>query len=395
MSYSLDAIFKNSSWAISQNSYALASLQQRAATGQDINRISDEPTDANQVLALMTDARDKEKTLDRLEEVVSILDLSSSVIQSMTDEFGRARETLTSTLSGTLNTDLRKTLAADLNNSLEELATLANTKRMGQSLFAGADSETTPYVVERNDQGEIISVNYQGSYQEQDVKITGELSMSAMLVGDSIFRIHDRQEPVFYGETGATAGSGTNSVTGDITLTVTGSPGNWQLSIDGGANTITVNGTETNVPLVHSETGEVLYVDASGITQAGEEPIRIPGTYDIFNVLICARDLLQNESDLSEQQLQEMLRDTVESMDLVDQRLVRAFPIVGGRIQTLTNFKDSVEEMKLNTDEEISRLQDTDITQVAIDLARYQTLYEMSLNIAAKMFNLSLLDFLQ
>lgn len=395
MSYSLDAIFKNSSWAISQNSYALAALQQKAATGQEINRVSDDPTDANQILALLTDSRSKEQTLNTLEEVISILDLSSSVIQSITDEFGRSRASLTSTLSGTLNLDLRKTLAADLNNALEELVALANTKRMGQSLFAGAASETTAYQVERNDQGEITRVIYQGSFQEQEVEITNGLDISAMLVGDTYFRSQQRQDPVFYGQTGIAAGSGTSSVTGDVMLTVNGSPGNWQLSIDGGANIVTVNGTETNVPLVHSETGEVLYVDATGITQTGLEPIRVPGTYDIFNVLIHARDLLKNESNLSEQQLQELLRDTAESMDMVDQRLVRAFPIVGGRIQTLMNFKDSIEEMKLNTDEEISRLQDTDITQVAIDLARYEVLYEMSLNIAAKMFNLSLLDFLE
>jgi flagellar hook-associated protein 3 FlgL len=395
MSYSLDAIFKNSSWAISQNSYALASLQQKAATGQDINRVSDDPTDANQILALMTDSRSKEQTLTSLEEVVSILDLSSSVIQSMTDEFGRSRASLTSTLSGTLSLDLRESLAADLNNTLEELVALANTTRMGQSLFAGASSEKIPYVVERNNQGEITKVTYQGSYQEQEITITDGLEMSAMLVGDSYFRSVDRQEPVFYGETGVAAGTGTNSVTGDVMLTVSGSAGNWQLSIDGGINTITVNGTETNVPLVNSETGQVLYLDATGITQAGLEPIRVPGTYDIFNVLINARDLLQNDEGLSEQQLQTLLRDTTESMNMVNQRLVRAFPIVGGRIQTLMNFKDSIEEMKLGTDEEISRLQDTDITQVAIDLARYEVLYEMSLNIAAKMFNLSLLDFLQ
>lgn len=395
MSYSLDAIFKNSSWAISQNSYALAALQQRAATGQEINRVSDDPTDANQILALLTDSRAKEQTLNTLEEVISTLDLSSSVIQSISDEFGRSRASLTSTLSGTLNLDLRKTLAADLNNALEELVALANTKRMGQSLFAGAASERTAYQVQRNDQGEITRVLYQGSFQEQEVEITDGLDISAMLVGDTYFRSQQRQDPVFYGQTGVAAGSGTSSVTGDVMLNVTGSPGNWQLSIDGGANIVTVTGTETNVPLVHSETGEVLYIDATGITQAGLEPIRVPGTYDIFNVLIHARDLLKNESGLSEQQLQELLRDTAESMDMVDQRLVRAFPIVGGRIQTLMNFKDSIEEMKLNTDEEISRLQDTDITQVAIDLARYEVLYEMSLNIAAKMFNLSLLDFLQ
>lgn len=395
MSYSLDSIFKNSSWAISQNSYALAQLQQKASTGQEINRISDNPTDSNQLLSLLSDSRSKEQTLKSLDEISSILDLSSSVIQSISDEFGRARSSLTSTLSGTLNSEMRKTLAADLDNIVEELVSLANTRRMGQSLFAGADSDVLPYTVQRDDHGQITNVIYQGSTQERNVRIADGLEISPMLVGDRFFCSQDRKDPIFYGETGVAMGTGTNSLQGDVMLTVTGSPGNWQLSIDGGSNVITVNGTESNVPLVHSETGEVLYVDATGITQTGSEPVRIPGTYTIFSALISARDLLQNDNNLTDSQLQSMLSDTVNSMDEVNQRLVHAFPIVGGRLQILTNFKDSIEEMKLTTDEDVSRLQDTDITQVAIDLARYEVLYEMSLNVAAKMFNMSLLDFMQ
>ncbi|MHC5179068.1 MAG: flagellar hook-associated protein FlgL [Planctomycetota bacterium] len=395
MTASLDAIYKNSRWAIGQNSSILAALQQKAATGQEVNRISDDPTDSSQILALMADSRTKEQTLKTLDDIISTLDLSASVIQSITGEFGRARASLTSTMSGVLNAELRQTLAADLDNILEEMVSLANTQRMGQSLFSGADSEVLPYTVERDEQGRITRVNYQGSFEERRVEVTDGLETSAVLAGPTLFSSENRGEPVFYGETGVAAGTGTSSVRGDMKLTITGSAGNWQLSIDGGANVVTVNGTESNVAVVNSETGEVLYVDATGIQQTGEEPIRIPGTYDMFNALINARDLLKNEQGYSESQLRAMLSDTVNSMDEVNQHLVQAFPVVGGRLQVLTNFKESTEDMKLATDENISRFQDTDITQVAIDLARYEMLYQMSLSVASRMFSMSLLDFMQ
>ncbi|MHC4236641.1 MAG: flagellin N-terminal helical domain-containing protein, partial [Planctomycetota bacterium] len=286
MTASLDAIYKNSRWAIGQNSSILAALQQKAATGQEVNRISDDPTDSSQILALMADSRTKEQTLKTLDDIISTLDLSASVIQSITGEFGRARASLTSTMSGVLNAELRQTLAADLDNILEEMVSLANTQRMGQSLFSGADSEVLPYTVERDEQGRITRVNYQGSFEERRVEVTDGLETSAVLAGPTLFSSENRGEPVFYGETGVAAGTGTSSVRGDMKLTITGSAGNWQLSIDGGANVVTVNGTESNVAVVNSETGEVLYVDATGIQQTGEEPIRIPGTYDMFNALI-------------------------------------------------------------------------------------------------------------
>ena len=213
-------------------------------------------------------------------------------------------------------------------------------------------------------------------------------------MGDELFRSDEPGTPVFYGTTGASAGTGTSSVRGDVTLSVTGSAGAYVLSIDGGVTTVTVNGTETNVAVVHGTTGEVLYVDATGITSTGDEPIRVPGTYDIFNILICTRDLLRNVDELPAEQWRQVMDATVASLDVVEEKLVRAFPIVGGRIGTLTSLQLSLEDMKMNTDEEISRKQDADITQVAVDLARYEVLYEMSLGVTAKMFSLSLLDFI-
>lgn len=394
MSYSLEGIFESSSWAIAKNSAALSALQLKAATGQEINSVSENPTKANQILGLLNDSRSKEQYLKTLDEVISILDLSSSVSQSIFDELSSARSLLSSSLSGTTSEQLRRTMATNLNTSLEQLVSLANTQRLGQSLFAGAESNSLPYSVERDDQGQITRVIYEGSYQEQKVQVADGLTMSAMLVGDTLFRNDSRQAAVFMGSTGAEAGSGTSSVRGDAMLTISGSAGNWQLSIDGGVSSVTVTGAETNVPVINSATGEVLYVDATGITQAGTEPIRVPGTYDLFNTLINARDLLLNKHGLPSSEYVAMMTETISSLQGVEEKLAQVFPIVGGRMQTLTSLRDSIEEMKFNTDDQVNMLKDADVTQVAIDLARYEVLYEMSLNVAAKMFSLSLLDFL-
>ncbi len=395
MSYSLESIFKTTYWAISRHSETLNVLQQKAATGQDLSRVSDDPSRANQILGFQSDRRKKEVYLNTMEEAISILDLSSSVVQSIMSEMANARASLASTMSGTTSSQVRRTLATELNNALEQVISFANSERLGQYLFAGANSEQVPYQVERDGNGQIVRVNYQGSQQEQNVEIIQGMELSALLVGDRLFRDDTRQTPVFYGSTGAAAGSGTSSVRGDVYLTVAGSPGNYQLSIDGGASWVTVDGTETNVAVVNSQTGEVLYVDATGIQQTGMEPIRIPGTYDIFNILIYARDLLNNSQDLDDKTLDELMAATLTSMQEVEQKLVRSFPVIGGRIETLSNLKDSVEDLKVNSEDEVSRLLDADITQLSIDLARHQLLYEMSLVAASKIFSTSLLDFLE
>ncbi|MEJ5259288.1 MAG: flagellar hook-associated protein FlgL [Anaerohalosphaeraceae bacterium] len=395
MSYSLESIFKTTYWAVTRHSEKLNILQQKAATGQDLNRISDDPSRANQILGFQTDKRKKEVYVKTMGEAISILDLSSSVVQSMMKEMANARASLASTMSGTTSSQVRRTLAAEINNALEQVISFANSTRLSQYLFGGAKAEQAPYAVERDGNGRIVRVIYQGSQEEQKVEVIDGMEISALLVGDRLFRDDSRQTPVFYGSTGAKAGSGTSSVRGDLYLTVEGGPGSWQLSIDGGASWVTVSGTETNAAVIHSRTGEVLYVDVSEIRQTGTEPVRVPGTYDIFNILISARDLLNNSQNLDDKTLENLLGATLVSMQEVEEKLVRSFPIIGGRIETLTNLKDSMEDMKVNSEDEISRLLDADITQLSIDLARHQLLYEMSLTAASKIFSTSLLDFLK
>jgi flagellar hook-associated protein 3 FlgL len=395
MSYSLDAIYKSASWAIGQHSAQLALLQEKAGTGQDVNRISDDPGVSNQILGLSSDSRTKTQYIKNLDEVTSVLDLTSSVLQSMSTQVARARASLTSIMAGSTGGEMRETQAADLNNTIEQLVSLANTQRLGQSLFAGTDADQVPYRVERDVDGNIMRVIYQGSQEEMKVEIANGVEMSSVIVGDNLFSPDDRRAPVFHGDTGVAGGAGTNTVRGDVFLQVQGSAGNWQLSIDGGENWVDSDGTENNLAVVNSETGEVLYVDATRITQAGTEPIRISGTYDIFNSLICARDLLRNTNNITEGQILDMMNSSIDEMQIVDQKLTRAFPIVGGRLQTLTALRDTMEEMRSSTDQDISRMQDADITQVAIDLARYEVLYQMSLSVSSKLFSMSFLDFMK
>jgi flagellar hook-associated protein 3 FlgL len=390
MSLSLNSLYKNTSWSISQQTAKLAVLQEKASTGQENNRISDNPTVANQLLGLSSDNRTKQQYLDNLAELTSILELGDSVVQSMTGEMTRARESL----SGTTSELVRQTLAADLDSSLEQLLSLANTRRMGESLFSGTTTETLPYSVERDDNGKITRVVYQGSKEENPVEISSGVELSGVLVGGNLFSDDDRQVPEFYGDTGAAAGAGTSSVRGSLYMEIRGTAGDWELSIDGGQNWVESDGTEDNLAVVNSLTGEVLYVDTTGITDTGTVPVCVKGTYDIFNVLIAARDLLSNTRNLSEDQFQAVFTDTLVYMKDAEEVLTRALPVIGGRLQTIDALADSVEQTQLGTKEDISRMQDADIAQISIDLAQYETLYQMSLAIASKMFSMSFLDFM-
>jgi len=394
MSGALNNIYNNISFALNLHTDAMANLQEQVSTGSRINRISDEPAVAYRVLGLNTNKESLENYINNLSEVISILELSSTIIEDITSNFTETQIRLTQITSGIYDEAARKRTAEGINDILEHTVSLANTKYMDQYIFGGTNTGTAPYTVERTD-GKITKVTYQGSFENRDIEIAPGMESSAFYIGDNIFRSNDRSDPVFIGDTGAQAGTGTSSVRGAVWLTVTGSSGNYNLSIDDGLSTFNTDGTDTNLAITNSQTGEVLYIDTTKITSTGIDLVSVPGTYDIFNTLIILRDVLENEKGLSDAQVREQLNNLPSSFEETNKLLIQAEVSVGSKIGFLDDLNYSLKDIKYNTEDEATRLQQADIAQIAIDLSRREVLYQMSLSVAAKLMSMSLLDFIE
>ena len=390
MSGTLNSIYNNVGFALNLHTDAMAYLQEQVSTGSRINRISDDPSAGYRVLGLNTNVKSLENYINNLSEVISILELSSTIIEDITSNFTETQIRLTQISSGIYDEAARKITAEGINDILEQIVSLANTKHMNQYLFGGTNTGSAPYTVERTD-GKITRVTYQGSFENRDIEVAPGMKSSAFYIGDNIFRSNDRSAPVFIGDTGSKAGTGTSSVHGAVWLTVRDNSG-YELSIDDGATWIPAGGANTLV--TNSLTGEVLYVDTTGITSTGVELVSIPGTYDIFNTLIIIRDVLENEKGLSDAQVREQLNNLPSSLEETNNLMVQAQVSIGSKIGFLDDLKYSLKDIKYNTEDEATRLQEADIAQIAIDLSRREVLYQMSLSVAARLMSMSLLDFL-
>ncbi|MHC4329821.1 MAG: flagellar hook-associated protein FlgL [Planctomycetota bacterium] len=394
MSGTLNTTYDNVNYALHLNSEAMARLQEQAATGSKVNRTSDDPSVSYRVLGLNSQIASLQNYTDNLSEAMSILELSSAVIVDMLSHFTDTKASLTQIISGTYGEDARDRAAEGVDETLEQIVLLANSEQMDQYFFGGGNTASAPYLVQRTD-GEITSVTYQGSYEDRNIEVAPNVKTSALHVGNDIFQSDDRGAPVFLGDTGAVAGTGTSSVRADTWLTITGSAGNYNLSIDDGLSTVNTDGTDTNLAVTNSTTGEVLYVDTTSITDTGVELVRMPGTYDIFTTLITLRDTLENDRNLSDGQVREILDDMMNSLDEMSDLLVRAEVSIGSKIGFLDDLKDSLQNIEYFTEDETTRLQEADIAQVAIDLSRREALYQISLSVAVRLMSVSLLDFLR
>jgi flagellar hook-associated protein 3 len=393
MSGSLNNIYNNISFALSVHTNAIALLQEQTSTGSRINRASDDPSIAYRVLGLDTEEKSLENYINNLSEVISLLEHSSSVTENIVSSLTEARTRLTQIISEVHDEESRERTAEGINDILEQIVSLANTKHMNQYIFGGSDTGSAPYLVERTN-GEITRVTYQGSLENRNIEVAPGVETSPFYIGDNIFRSDERSNPIFLGNTGAAAGPGTSSARGYTWLTVTGSPSDYYLSIDDGLTTVHTDGTDTNLAVEHSVTGEVLYVDTTGITSTGVDLVSIPGTHDIFDMLITIRDILKNTKGLSDSQIADLQDDFSNPIEEINNLLVQTEVAVGSKIGFLDGLKNSVTDLKYSAEDEATRLQEADIAEIAIDLSRREVLYEMSLAVAAKLMSMSLLNYL-
>jgi flagellar hook-associated protein 3 FlgL len=401
MSGTLNNVYINVSFALNRHYEVMARLQEQAYTGSRINRASDDPSAAYRVLGLNSQQRLLGNYMDNISEAISVLEISTFVIDDMSSAISDTKAKLTQILSGTYGEGetgqaARVRVAAEINDKLEQMVFLANTQHLGQYIFGGSNTNSAPYAVQRTN-GEITSVTYQGSYQQRNVEIAPGVMSNAYHVGEDIFCSDNRTAPVFVGDTGAAAGSGTSSVKSDTWLTVTDDgSGSYDLSIDDGATKVNVAAAAdiTNIAVTNSS-GEVLYVDATNISSTGVEMVCAPGTYDVFNTLISVRDLLENERGLSDTQLAQCRDRLSDSLDEARGLLTEKVISIGSKIGFIDDLKNSLENMKFDTADEATLLQEADIAQIAIDLSRREVLYQMSLSVAAKLMSMSLLDFIR
>jgi flagellar hook-associated protein 3 FlgL len=395
MSGSLSGIYDNISYSLQLHGREITQLQEQASTGNQVNRASDDASVAYRILGLNSQNASLSTYQDNVTNLIGNLEMSATITTNMASQLASVQTVLTQIVGGVYDPDSRARIADELNSTLEQMVTLANTKQGNQYLFGGNNTGAAPYTVVRNN-GQITQVNYQGSQEGMRVGVAPGLEIDACQVGDDVFNSHSRGAPVFLGATGAAAGTGTSSTQGDVWLTVDNNGGNFRLSIDDGATYVTVPpGGNKNQAVTDSRTGRVLYVDSTGINKTGVDLVREPGTNNVFDTLLRLRDMLQNGRGLDTETLLNDLNQCANNVDEVRNQVVQANVVIGSQAGYLNTLKQNLGDMQYDTTSQTTRLQQADIAQIAIDLSREQVLYQMSLSVAGKLMTTSLLDFIR
>jgi len=137
----------------------LIQIQERLSTGRRINRPSDDPIGTTKALNLRLLEKQNEQYQRNIEDASSWLNFNDSALGDLQTALIRAKGIGVQGSDDTLNEEDRKALAQEVNQILEHILSMANSKFKGKYIFGGTETTTPPYAATRDGTtGEITAV---------------------------------------------------------------------------------------------------------------------------------------------------------------------------------------------------------------------------------------------
>ncbi len=193
----------------------LAVTTAQAATGKRILQPSDDPAGTVSLLAFQAQSQRLTTDLTNIQGATSSLDNSVSTLQSVSDIFTQAQGLAVDAGNSGNDQNALNALAQQVDALLNRLVSLANTQDAGRYIFSGTATNTQPFSA--NGAG---AYTYQGSNDRASVVIGQGQTVDTAYSGREIFQATQRGPTVYTGNTGAAAGTGTDSATGQGALLV-------------------------------------------------------------------------------------------------------------------------------------------------------------------------------
>ena len=257
--------------------FRFTQLQQEVASGRRINKPSDDPAAALRILPLRSDLRDLEQLSSNVSLARETLNTSTAALEDASSAMQRVRELATQASNGTLSGSDRESIAAEVDQLLNQMLGIANSRRGDRFLFGGTANGSAPF--ELVTAGGRTRAIYHGNRDSLEIDVAPGVSTGLNVPGDGIFLQRSRTATTFFTDddafpTGAEpVGLGdTGTGFGSLQVTFGG------LTTDAPSTVTAGNGATTAV-------GPLDYVFTTGpdtLSIAGGPAVPIPATDTTF-----------------------------------------------------------------------------------------------------------------
>jgi len=168
----------------SRNLNNVMKTAEEASSGVKVNTAADDPVGAARLLQLEQQKAMLGQYTTNIQALNTAQAQEESVLDSINNTLQKVSELAVRAGGGSLNDDDRKSIAAELKQSEEQLLSLMNSKDAnGKYIFSGASNNTQPFV--KNSDG---TYSYQGDQTQLELKIGDSMSLGLNDTGWDVFQ---------------------------------------------------------------------------------------------------------------------------------------------------------------------------------------------------------------
>lgn len=159
----------------------LLKVQSQMATGNRLIQASDDPAAATSIERLKQQLAQNDQTKTSLAFASGFLGTADNALASVITQLGQAQSAASSMVSSTNSADARKAQATVVDNIINTIANLANSRYQGAAVFGGANGIDDPFKATAG------GYLYQGSTQGQSMLLDNGQSLAYTVDGNAIF----------------------------------------------------------------------------------------------------------------------------------------------------------------------------------------------------------------
>jgi flagellar hook-associated protein 3 FlgL len=359
----------------------IAEMQEQIATGKRINRPSDNPAQAANLISMQESTSKLEQYQRNSLTAESKLGLEEATITGTTDVLNRIRELVLSSNNGVMDQSNRDTVNSEVLLKLDELFDLANTKdNNGDYLFAGSNTQIRPF-------SRSVPVTYSGSDDAQTVAVGLGRQISVSDSGADVFMRIRKGNGDF-----SVSASDTNTGTGLISTgsvidrnTYDATPYRIEFTTADQYNIINADtGTAIQSGVAYTSRSKIEFAGINtnivGSPAAGDSFDIRPSRYqDIFTTISNFSDSLKNPQDTSAErsQFQQKLTETLLEIDRSLDHLNTVRAKIGNRLNSVDSGREENASITLQLEKSRTGIEDVDIADAVTQLQNKATSLEI------------------
>ena len=190
------SMIKNYMSDTQQNLTRMNKINEQINTSKVVNRISDDPHKAIRIMNLNNEIRYTEKYNYNIDETVGWMNNTDTSLENLGTLLGDIKQSLLQIGNGTYSDDELKSIRAEANEKIKEIADVMNTTYAGKYMFGGTNVDEAPMKVEEIDGVVTLKINSNSNTEDLRVDVSEGINIDYNISVGEIFNSSDNEESI-------------------------------------------------------------------------------------------------------------------------------------------------------------------------------------------------------